>query len=122
MTRERAPLAVALGNRLRSLRETHGMLGDEAAQKLGVNANTYRAWEQGRALPPTQYLPGILKLYDTTYYYLFAQTNPRGLNPEEQEVISTYRRLRERTRWTVRDLLTSLLRNDLLNGNTPRSA
>jgi len=54
MTKER--IRKEVGERLRALRATRGMISDEVAAEIGTRGGTYRRWERGEVQPPMEAL------------------------------------------------------------------
>ena len=52
--------------RLYELRKKTGMSQDELAEKIGVSRQTISKWERGEALPDTENLIALAKLYNVT--------------------------------------------------------
>ena len=55
--------------RLYELRKKTGMSQDELAEKIGVSRQTISKWERGEALPDTENLIALAKLYNVTMIY-----------------------------------------------------
>jgi transcriptional regulator with XRE-family HTH domain len=53
--------AKTLGDHLRTVRLTRGLLQREVAELLGVTTMTVNGWETGRKAPKVSYLPAILE-------------------------------------------------------------
>ncbi|MBP5443634.1 MAG: helix-turn-helix transcriptional regulator [Treponema sp.] len=59
-----------IGNRLRQVREEHGLSQQELADKLGKSQNTISSWEKDRTFPKLKNLNQLCDLYGCTYEYL----------------------------------------------------
>lgn len=94
MSDERHPLARAIGVRLQSFRQRQDLQVAYVSKFVGVTPAAYRAWEQGRAIPPTQFLIGLSQVLRVTLYAIFGLPDPRGLDEREQAVMSLFRELR----------------------------
>ena len=55
-----------LKNKLKQLREEHGLLQVELAEKLGKSQNTISSWETGRTMPRMKDMNVLCSLYDCT--------------------------------------------------------
>lgn len=56
-----------IGNRLRVLREEHGLSQKDLAKKLGKSQETISSWENNRTVPKMKQLKELCDLYDCTY-------------------------------------------------------
>src|SRR5882724_5703103 len=64
-------LWVHLGRRIRLRREQIGMTGWTAANGLGVELQTYEAYEQGERLIPADQLAALAQLLNVPVFYFF---------------------------------------------------
>ena len=55
-----------LKNKLKQLREDHGLSQVELAEKLGKSQNTISSWETGRTMPRMKDMNALCTLYDCT--------------------------------------------------------
>ncbi len=55
-----------LKNKLKQLREEHGLSQVELAEKLGKSQNTISSWETGRTMPRMKDMNALCSLYDCT--------------------------------------------------------
>ena len=55
-----------LKNKLKQLREEHGLSQVELAEKLGKSQNTISSWETGRTMPRMKDMNVLCALYDCT--------------------------------------------------------
>lgn len=55
-----------LKNKLKQLREEHGLSQVELAEKLGKSQNTISSWETGRTMPRMKDMNVLCSLYDCT--------------------------------------------------------
>ena len=92
MPREKDPLAVKIGKRLRSLRTRAGyMKPDDFAKKAGLEPGTYGQYERGWALPPVDTLLVIADALGVTPNDVLERRGRDELTAEERELISTLR-------------------------------
>jgi transcriptional regulator with XRE-family HTH domain len=56
-----------LKNKLKQMREEHGLSQVELAEKLGKSQNTISSWETGRTIPKMKDLNVLCDLYGCTY-------------------------------------------------------
>ncbi|MCY9529142.1 helix-turn-helix domain-containing protein [Paenibacillus alvei] len=66
---------MTLGARLKELRRRRGYTQDQMAEKLGMNRANFSNYERGVATPPSDILPTIADILDTTTDYLLGRTN-----------------------------------------------
>ena len=67
--------AQILGDKLYQLRKDKGISQEELADKLGVSRQAISKWERGEALPDTDNLISIAKLYEVSLDQLVGNTN-----------------------------------------------
>lgn len=67
--------AQILGDKLYQLRKDKGISQEELADKLGVSRQAISKWERGEALPDTDNLISIAKLYEVSLDELVGNTN-----------------------------------------------
>jgi len=92
MPREKDPLAVKIGKRLRSLRTRAGyMTPADFAKKAGLEPGTYGQYERGWALPPVDTLLVIADALGVTPNDVLERRGRDELTAEERELISTLR-------------------------------
>ena len=63
------------------------------AGKIGVPLSTFRKWMHRKTYPNIKDGIEIAKLLETSAEYLVTGIQPGGLNEEEQQLLSAYRRL-----------------------------
>lgn len=94
--KEQDQLAKDFGQRLALLRNRKGWSQTEAAKRLKKSQSAYAAWEKGDNVPRFRELPLIKETMDTTYQYLYGETNePREKTPEEAVLHYEEKRIRE---------------------------
>lgn len=64
--------------RIKELRIKKGVTQLEMAKILNKSQSAYAAWEAGDRCPPTDLLPQLVEQLDTTYDYLFRDSNQRN--------------------------------------------
>jgi transcriptional regulator with XRE-family HTH domain len=62
--------------RLRAIRDKHGLKQNEAAQKVGIKNNTLSSYESGDRQPDYNTLIKLADLYETSVEYLLRGTEP----------------------------------------------
>ncbi len=72
---------IVFARRLRALRKDHGLLQREIASAIGIPANRYANWEEGRTMPPPTFLPRIAEAYKITLNELM-EIKPQGIDEE----------------------------------------
>lgn len=73
-------------NRLKSLRNEHGMSQAEFARKIGVAQNTVSNWENGNRLIDTETIARIADLFDTSVDYLLGRTDDIDQKPDDENI------------------------------------
>lgn len=63
--------------RIRDLREDHGLIQMEIAKVLCINQNTYSAYESGMIYIPIDALIKLADFYDTSIDYLVGRTDKK---------------------------------------------
>lgn len=78
------------GDKLKKLRETHGLSQQQLAEKLGMSPSGIGMWEQNRRQPDNETLKKIAQLFDvSTDYLLGNDVKPNDKNKELLDTIST---------------------------------
>ena len=80
--------AVVIAERIKILREMHGMTQTELAKRLGITRSGVNAWEMGVSAPSTQYIVELAFLFGVSTDYLLgipntATVSVKGLSDEE---------------------------------------
>lgn len=92
---EQDTLAKDFGKRLEKLRKMRGWTQVEAAKRLKKSQSAYSAWEKGDNVPRFRELPLIKELMQTTYQYLYGETDePR--EKSEEDLVKKYEEKRIR--------------------------
>ena len=76
-----------LGERLRALRERHGLSQQQVADKLGMSASAVGMYEQNRRQPDNETLKKFSNLFDTSIDYLLG--NDIKTNNDNKELLET---------------------------------
>lgn len=94
--KEQDQLAKDFGQRLAYLRNRKGWSQTEAAKRLGKSQSAYSAWEKGDNVPRFRELPLIKELMETTYQYLYGETDePHPTSSKDLEKKFEEKRIRE---------------------------
>lgn len=84
-------------NRLTQLREEKGFKTmRDAANALGVNYTTYRSWEKGDRVPPTDETKMLADFYGVSIDYIVGRSDKRNEQEEIDEVMELRQTMRER--------------------------
>ncbi|WP_250674922.1 helix-turn-helix transcriptional regulator [Paraclostridium ghonii] len=73
-------------NRLRSERESLGLLQKEMAEKLNLPSNTYNGYETGKRSPSLEVASHIAKTLGVSVDYLLGKTNVKNLDDYPEDV------------------------------------
>jgi transcriptional regulator with XRE-family HTH domain len=92
------------GERLRQLRERHGLTQEDLARAVGTNTGTVSRWERGLGNPQAAQLVQLAETLGATVDYLLRGTDPeRGatpLSPAFRDFLRTdYGRIAQQKRW-----------------------
>lgn len=93
--------ARALGDRLREERDRLSLTQDELGQIGGVNRNSQGKYEKGERNPDSAYLEAVAVAGVDVLYVLTGKRQPieaTALTPEEQEVVTYFRGLSEKSK------------------------
>jgi len=77
------------GERLRILRDTKGLTGEEFGKMVGAAKQTVSNWENNKRAPSKETMVKIAELYNTSVDYLLCNTDIRN----EREVIETIKKI-----------------------------
>lgn len=89
-----------IADRIKVLREKHGLTQAELAKKLGITRSGVNAWEMGLTVPSTQYIVELSLLFSVSTDYLLDMPQTKsisveGLNDREiasvVEIINCYK-------------------------------
>ena len=81
-----------ISERIKNLREQHGLTQSELARKLGITRSSVNAWEMGVSVPSTQYLVELSELFQVSTDYLlgiapFSSLSTDGLSEEDIQLV-----------------------------------
>jgi len=91
-----------VADRIKSLREMHGMTQTELSKRLGITRSGVNAWESGISVPSTQYIVELANTFKVSTDYLLcmsksANISVSGLDEEDiQLVCALIKHLREK--------------------------
>jgi transcriptional regulator with XRE-family HTH domain len=88
------PEARKIGQRLSVARERAGLTQDEVARALNIAIPTYRHYEKGRHLFPTDLLKKLPPLLHMPVTYFLGMPDPEGLSEWERALVETARAIR----------------------------
>lgn len=71
-------------SRLVQFRKASGLSQDELSGKLGVSRQTISKWEVGTAVPSTENLLRLTKVYNISLSELLGEESPAGAAPKEE--------------------------------------
>ena len=103
-------------NRLKQIRKSNKLSVNEVSSRLGVSKTTYYYWEEGAKKLPIKYIVPLCEIYDVDANYIFG-TKPRSV---DENIITLYRSLDERSKQVAYMLLTNNAKDDIccISGNT----
>jgi transcriptional regulator with XRE-family HTH domain len=78
MARDKAEL-LAMGARIKELRELHGLKQQYIADKVGVELRTYQFWQAGKSPPEQENLEKLAELFGVTPKYILKGDTPEPL-------------------------------------------
>lgn len=88
-----------LGNRIKEMREKHGLTQGDLASRVGVNITQVVKWEKGRAMPGGEAFMKLAKELDVSMDFLAGLVDGpnehleiEDLSPTERKLIEAYRR------------------------------
>ncbi len=97
-------------NRLKEIRKSNKISVVEAAARIGVGKTIYYSWEDGSKNIPIKYIVPLCQMYDVDANYIFG-TKPRSV---DENIITLYRGLNERSQQIAYVLLTNKSKDDIL--------
>lgn len=82
-----------IANKIKMLRERHGLTQSDLAKKLGLTRSGVNAWEMGISVPSTQYIVELAALFGVSTDYLLdiekeETINVSGLSEKEVGMIT----------------------------------
>lgn len=81
-----------VSEKIKRIREQHGLSQTELARKLGITRSSVNAWEMGISVPSTQYLVELSELFKVSTDYLlgittFSSLSTEGLSEDDIQVV-----------------------------------
>ena len=97
--------------RIRHYREQRHIEQKELAKKLGITPNTISNWENGRARPDINLVPGLCDALDVNLYQLYGMAAPAAekITGRERSLLSSFRELSESHKYAVEVLASTLV-------------
>ncbi len=71
-----------IADRIKALREKHGLTQAELARKLGITRSGVNAWEMGITVPSTQYIVELSLLFSVSTDYLLDMPQTKSISVE----------------------------------------
>ncbi len=71
-----------IADRIKVLREKHGLTQAELARKLGITRSGVNAWEMGLTVPSTQYIVELSLLFSVSTDYLLDMPQTKSISVE----------------------------------------
>ena len=103
--------AMKYGARLEAARLAMDLTQEEMGKRLGLTVSTYRSYEKGRSRIPLEVIPRLADVTGRTVYYFHGMPEPRGLDGDEQMLVSLFRRMRQSAKQMIFTLAKSLVRD-----------
>lgn len=69
-----------IADRIKCLREQHGLTQTGLAKKLGITRSGVNAWEMGISVPSTQYIVELANLFQVTTDYLLGMRSTAAIS------------------------------------------
>lgn len=81
-----------IAERVKCLREQHGLTQAELAKQLGITRSSVNAWEMGISVPSTQYVVELSHLFKISTDYILGldvstSINITGLTEEDVQIV-----------------------------------
>lgn len=83
----------SIGSRLKSERERLGYNQSDFAALGGVSKRSQLDWEQGKAVPNSEFLASIANAGADVLYVLLGESAVAAITPDEKELLLGYRKL-----------------------------
>ncbi len=87
----RNPRAEAIGRRLTRARKQAGLTQEQVAAALNISVPTYRHYEKGRHLFPSELLDRLPALLQMPVTFFLGMPDPANLDEDERRLLETYR-------------------------------
>ena len=71
-----------IADKIKLLREKHGMTQSDVAKRLGITRSGVNAWEMGISVPSTQYIVELALLFKVSSDYLLGIPHQASINVE----------------------------------------
>lgn len=71
-----------IADRIKVLREKHGLTQAQLARKLGITRSGVNAWEMGLTVPSTQYIVELSLLFSVSTDYLLDMPQTKSISVE----------------------------------------
>lgn len=71
-----------IADKIKLLREKHGMTQADIAKRLGITRSCVNAWEMGISVPSTQYIVELALLFKVSSDYLLGIPNQASVSVE----------------------------------------
>ena len=83
---------MTLSDKIKTLRDKNGFTQSELAKRVGLTRSAVNAWEMGGAIPSTEIIIKLAKIFRVTTDYLLGVDNEerisvKDLNPKEVDSI-----------------------------------
>lgn len=81
-----------IADRIKTMREKHGMTQSQLAKRLGISRNAVNSWEMSLSTPSSIYLVELSKIFGVSTDYLLSldsdlKIDISDLNEQEQEIV-----------------------------------
>ena len=103
--------------RIDSLLKSRNEKRKDLCRGLGMAENNISAWSSRGTIPAADILNDIAIYLDTSIEYLLTGTDKSGFSQKEISLMKSYRRLSDRDKKTIDDLLSSLLSDKQYESN-----
>lgn len=104
--------------RLKYLREREELTQAQLADKIGINVQTYKGYEQGRREMPSSILTDLCRFYNVSADFVLGLVDlPYSVASPEDETIELYHSFSERDKTIIRDMVQSISRLYKINDN-----
>ena len=104
---DKAIYGISFSKCLKELREARRLRQNTVAQACGVPVATYANWEQGRVLPPINYIPQLADFFEVSTDYLLGVSKRESAD----RMASRLRSLPENYRSIVEALVDQILKD-----------
>lgn len=82
-----------VADRIKALRESHGLTQSDVAERIGISRSSVNAWEMGISTPSTTYIVALARLFKVSTDYLLGIDHEivldiSGLDSESVQVLN----------------------------------